>query len=162
MSLTEIGDIQTAVQSVFRKLKKLHAKVTPVYDEFGFKAPSAGVLARDLSEKIELSIAQHCQAFEKQPGHPDLWRGGREWEVKICKGTGLTINQSKVLRGENYIVVNYSPDSSVRRIWVLWHAEDGDFSPRKANSNARTINVEAARARIQVLFDADGKLEGDD
>jgi hypothetical protein len=151
---TETADIVTAVQSVFRKLKKLLTKVIPVYVEFGFKAPSAGVLARDLSERIEVAISQHCETFEKRAGHADLWRDTRQWEVKICKGSGMTINQSKVLNGESYIVVNYREDSTVSKIWVIWAPSDGLFSPRKPNSNARSLNLGLARASIQVLYEA--------
>ena len=45
-------------------------------------------------------------------------------EVKICKDSGLTINQSKVIKGENYIVVNYKANSIVKSVWVLWEAQD--------------------------------------
>jgi hypothetical protein len=57
-------------------------------------------MARDISERIEITIAQHSEHFEKRAGHADLWRGEHEWEVKICKGSGLTINKSKILNGE--------------------------------------------------------------
>jgi hypothetical protein len=67
--------------------------------------------------------------------------------VKICKDSGLTINQSKVIKGENYIVVNYKANSVVKAIWVLWAAEDRFFSPRLANSNARTVNPAKAQSR---------------
>ena len=79
--------------------------------------------------------------------------------MKICKDSGLTINQSKVINGENYIVVNYRANSVVNKIWVLWSAQDGFFSPRLKNSNARSINREAAGANIEVLFDAKGPKE---
>ena len=48
----EIEGIVLAVKSAFLKLKNLYGKITPVFDEYGFRAPSAGVVARDLSEKI--------------------------------------------------------------------------------------------------------------
>ena len=57
--------IRLAVHSAFRKLKNLYAKIVPHFDEYGFKPPSAGVVARDLSEKIETSIIQHCESFSK-------------------------------------------------------------------------------------------------
>jgi hypothetical protein len=116
--------------------------------------PSAGVIARDLSEKIEASTIQHCESFTKGNGHCDLCRFDTDWEVKICKDSGLTINQSKVINGENYIVVNYRANSVVNKIWVLWNAQDGFFSPRLKNSNARSINRAAAGANIEVIFDA--------
>jgi hypothetical protein len=46
--------------------------------------------------------------------------------------------------GENYIVLNYKANSVVRSIWVLWNAEDRFFSPRLKNSNARSLNGDAA------------------
>ena len=64
----------------------------------------------------------------------------------LPKGTGLTINQSKVIAGENYIVVNYKGNTQINKIWVLWDAHDDFFSPRKSNSNARALNkTRAAR-----------------
>ena len=146
--------IVLAVQSAFRKLKNLYAKVVPVFEDYGFTPPSAGVIARDLSEKIEKAIVQHCESFSKGEGHCDLGRYEQEWEVKICKDSGLTINQSKVIAGESYIVVNYKANSIVKSIWILWNAEDRFFSRRTANSNARAVNREAASANIEVIFAA--------
>ena len=100
----------------------------PIFENYGFKPPSPGVVARDLSEKIETSIVQHCPSFSKGPKHCDLSRGGCEWEVKVCKDSGLTINQSKQIAGENYIVVNYRTQTQVARIWILWNATDELFS----------------------------------
>jgi hypothetical protein len=72
--------------------------------------------------------------------------------VKIAKGSGLTINQSKTIAGENYIVVNYTAAIQVTKIWVLWNASDALFSPRKANTNARAALAALAQANIQTLF----------
>jgi hypothetical protein len=144
--------IVLAVSSAFRKLKNLYAKIIPIFQDYGFTPPSAGVIARDLSEKIEKAIVQHCESFAKGNGHCDLSRVGEDWEVKICKDSGLTINQSKVIAGENYIVVNYRANSQVRSVWILWDARDEFFSPRLKNSNARTLNREAAKANIEVIF----------
>ena len=83
-----------------------------------------------------------------------LCRFEQDWEVKICKDSGLTINQSKVIKGENYIVVNYKANSLVTAVWVLWAAEDRFFTPRLANSNARAIDREAAKGNIEVIFEA--------
>ena len=155
LSADERDGLTVAVQSVFRKLDKLYAEIVPRFEEFGFSPPSAGVVARDLSEKIEDSIRQHCKTFAEGPGHVDLQRQGEPWEVKICKDSGLTINQSKRVAGENYIVINYRSPSLIRRIWVLWRAEDGFFAPRKPNANARTMRRAAAASNIEVLFEAD-------
>lgn len=154
LTVDEREGIILAVSSAFRKLKNLYTKIVPIFEDFGFKPPSAGVIARDLSEKIEKAIIQHCESFTKGNGHCDLCRFNQDWEVKICKDSGLTINQSKVINGENYIVVNYKANSIVNRIWVLWAAQDGFFSPRLKNSNARSINREAAAANIEVIFDS--------
>ena len=143
-----------AVLSVFRKLDKLYAEIVPRFKEYGFRAPSAGVVARDLSEKIEESIRQHCKTFESGPGHVDLQRNGEPWEVKICKDSGLTINQSKRVDGENYIVINYKSPSHVKSIWVLWRADDVFFAPRKLNTNARAMRRQAAEASIEVIYRA--------
>ncbi len=152
LTVDERDGIVLAVQSTFRKLKNLYAKITPHFDEYGFKPPSPGVVARDLSEKIETSIIQHCESFSRGNGHCDLGRFGQDWEVKICKDSGLTINQSKVVDGEHYIVVNYKPDTTVGKIWILWNAEDRFFSARRANSNARTIDATAASNSVEIIF----------
>jgi len=148
----ERDGIRLAVQSAFRKLKNLYAKIVPIFQSYGFTPPSAGVIARDLSEKIEASIIQHCESFTGGKGHCDLCRFDEDWEVKICKDSGLTINQSKVIRGENYIVVNYRANSEVTKIWILWNAQDALFSARKANTNARALNLAAAANHVEVIY----------
>src|SRR5580765_6733431 len=154
LSADERDGIVLAVSSAFRKLKNLYTRIVPIFEDFGFTPPSAGVIARDLSEKIEKAIIQHNESFTKGSGHCDLCRFDRDWEVKICKDSGLTINQSKVINRESYIVVNYKANSVVKSIWVLWNAEDRFFSPRLSNSNARSLNREAARSNIEVVFEA--------
>ena len=146
--------LTVAVQSVFRKLDKLYREIVPRFQEYGFRPPSAGVVARDLSEKIEESIRQHCATFDSGPGHADLQRDGEEWEVKICKDSGLTINQSKRVAGENYIVINYRSPSHVKSVWVLWRAEDAFFAERKPNTNARAMRRQAAEANIEIIYKA--------
>ena len=155
LSEDEQTGLTVAVQSVFRKLDKLYAEIVPRFKLYGFRPPSAGVVARDLSEKIEESIRQHCKTFDEGPGHVDLQRSGQPWEVKICKDSGLTINQSKRVDGENYIVINYRSPSDVRAIWVLWRAEDAFFSPRRQNTNARALRRQAAKMNIEVIYKAD-------
>jgi hypothetical protein len=154
LTADEREGIILAVNSAFRKLKNLYAKVVPIFEDFGFTPPSAGVIARDLSEKIEKAIIQHCDSFSKGTGHCDLCRFDQDWEVKICKDSGLTINQSKVINGENYIVVNYKANSVVKSVWISWEAQDRFFSPRLKNSNARAINRNAAKEHIEVIFTA--------
>jgi len=151
----EIEGIVLAVKSAFLKLKNLYDKITPVFDEYGFKAPSAGVVARDLSEKIETSIIQHCRTFTRGLKFADLSRFNKRWEVKICKDSGLTINQSSVIDSENYIVVNYKDNSRVKKIWVLWEARDEFFSQRRKNSNARTADLKKSAPHIQLIYQAD-------
>jgi hypothetical protein len=146
--------ITLAVQSAFTKLKNLYREIVPIFESYGFKAPSPGVIARDLSEKIEASIIQHCASFSKGLKHCDLSRGDHDWEVKICKDSGLTINQSKQIAGENYIVVNYKANTQVTRIFVLWDATEEFFSERRANSNARGMLASVAHANIDVLYAA--------
>jgi hypothetical protein len=154
LTADERDGIILAVSSAFRKLKNLYTKIVPIFEDFGFKPPAPGVIARDLSEKIEKAIIQHCESFAKGSGHCDLCRFGQDWEVKVCKDSGMTINQSKIINGENYIVVNYKANSHVKTIWVLWNAEDRFFSPRLKNSNARGINRAAAVKNIEVIFDS--------
>lgn len=156
LSADERDAIVVAAKSAFAKLKNLYREIAPIIERYGFTVPSPGVIARDLSEKIETSIVQHCGSFSKGAGHADLTRNGQDWEVKICKDSGLTINQSKSVAGENYIVVNYKASSQVTRVWVLWNAADELFSPRKANTNARSLRTSDAAAQIEVLFAASG------
>ena len=107
LTADEHEGIVLAVNSAFRKLKNLYARIVPIFEDFGFTPPSAGVIARDLSEKIEKAIIQHCESL-KGNGHCDLCRFDQDWEVKICKDSGLTINQSKVINGENYTGSSFS------------------------------------------------------
>src|SRR5437016_13337320 len=93
LTADEREGIVLAVSSAFRKLKNLYARIVPIFEDYGFTPPSAGVIARDLSEKIEKAIIQHCESFTKGTGHCDLCRFDQDWEVKICKDSGLTINQ---------------------------------------------------------------------
>lgn len=158
LTADEHEGIILAVSSAFRKLKNLYARIVPIFEDFGFTPPSAGVIARDLSEKIEKAIVQHCESFSKGIGHCDLSRFGDEWEVKICKDSGLTINQSKVIHGEHYIVVNYKANSIVKSIWILWDAQDAFFSPRKRNANARAMRRETAAGNIEVIFEMPKKV----
>ena len=81
-------------------------------------------------------------------------RLGEDWEVKSRKDSGLTINQSKVIKSETYIVVNYKANSVVTKIWILWNAQDDFFSPRKSNTNARSLNIHDASSNIEVIFSA--------
>jgi len=148
----ERDGIVLAVKSAFSRLKNLYRKITPVFTDYGFAPPSPGVMARDLSERIEKSIVQHCESFSRGEKYCDLSRGGCDWEVKIAKGSGLTINQSKQVAGETYIVVNYTPDIQVTKIWVLWHAQDAMFSPRRPNTNARSLRLVAAAPNVELLF----------
>lgn len=152
LSVDERQGIVVAAQSVFVKLRNLYKEIESTFLKYGFTAPSAGVIARDLSEKIEIAITQHCNTFTKGIGHCDLGRDGQPWEVKICKGGGLTINQSKQIAGENYIVVNYTADTKVSSVWVLWDARTEFFSARKPNTNARSLVKGLAEPNIEVLF----------
>ena len=152
--------IVTAVKSVFSRVGKLYGQITPAFIDYGFKPPSPGVLARELSEKIEASIVQHCGTFSGGHGHCDLCRNGFDWEVKIAKNSGLTINQCKQVAGETYIVVNYTSDGQVKKIWVLWRPDDTMFSPRRGNANARAVRVSQAQSQIEVLYEAPKKIAG--
>lgn len=152
LTLEEIEGIVLAVKSAFLKLKNLYSQIVPIFNEYGFKPPSAGVIARDLSEKIETSIIQHCRTFSKGIRFNDLARFNKRWEVKICKNSGLTINQSAVINKENYIVINYKDNSTIKSIWILWEAEDQFFSERRKNSNARSLEKSNARHNIQEIY----------
>jgi hypothetical protein len=151
----ECEAICLAVRSAFRKLGNLYREIAPIFTRYGLTTPSPGVLARNLSEEIEVAIAQHCSAFTKPGTHHDLQRCGDMWEVKICQHTGLTINQSATVRGEHYIVVNYSKvNVTPTRIWILWGARSEWFSPRRLNSNARALVMrDTPTQAVQLLYD---------
>ena len=51
-------------------------------------------------------------------------------------------------------MVNYKANSLVKSVWVLWEAQDRFFSPRLKNSNARSLNRNAAAGNIEVIFEA--------
>jgi hypothetical protein len=159
LSPEERDAIVTAVKSVFSRVGKLYKQITPTFVEYGFKPPSPGVLARELSEKIEASIVQHCDTFARGQGHCDLSRNGFDWEVKIAKNSGLTINQCKHVAGETYIVVNYTNDGQVKKVWVLWRPDESMFSPRRDNANARAVRVRQAQSQIEVLYEAPKKTK---
>jgi hypothetical protein len=42
---------------------------------------------------------------------------------------------------------------------VLWTAEDGFFSPKKSNTNARSLLLNGASSRIEMLFVAETELD---
>lgn len=65
LSDDERDAIVLAVKSAYTKLKNLYQEITPIIQKYGFTVPSAGVIARDLSERIETSIVQHCSSFSK-------------------------------------------------------------------------------------------------
>jgi hypothetical protein len=138
--------IVVAAESVFLKIANMHDELRPIFVRYGFRMQSAGVVSRDISEKIEEQIVLHCKTCTRDQGFSDLGRHGQRWEVKIAKGKGLTINQSSQIRGENYIVVNYLKHSALRRVWVLWEAEDQFFTPLKPHLNLRTILSDVAAA----------------
>ena len=146
--------IVTAAKSVFRKLENLYKKIEPIFVECGFTSSSSGVVARDLSEKIESSIRQHCLTFRKGIRHQDLSRYNKRWEVKICKNSVLTINQSATVNKGNYIVINYDANFQIKLVWVLWNAQDRFFSQKKSNSNARHLLKSQAMGNKEELYKA--------
>lgn len=154
LTAEEQAAIVLAVQSAFSKLRHLYHKIQPIFESLGFVAPSPGVIAHDLSEKIAASIVQHCPSFTRGQFHGDLQRDGFDWEVKVCRDSGLMINQSKVIKGESYVVVNYKADAQVVQVWVLWNAHDHFFSSRRANSHARALISTVSSTHIQVLQSA--------
>jgi hypothetical protein len=146
--------IVVAAESAFLTLGKLYKELLPIFGKYGFKPQSAGVISRDISEKIEEQIVLHSDSFTRGARFCDLARQAQDWEVKVCKDRGLTINQSAQIHGENYIVVNYVKPSTLRRVWILWQAEDRFFTARKPNLNLRTILHDIARSNIEVVFDS--------
>jgi hypothetical protein len=46
---------------------------------------SAGVVSRDVSEKIEEQIVLHCKSFSRGIGFSDLARHGQQWDVRILQ-----------------------------------------------------------------------------
>jgi hypothetical protein len=155
LSTEENAAIITGISSVFLRLRNAYAEIQPIFQKYGLKAQSPGLVARDLSEQCEIAIRQHCATFSEGRNYCDLARGSEDWEVKVCRDSGLTINQSTTVENKNYIVTNYlSTESiaSITRIFILWDAADVFFSPRKRNSNARALRIGAAERNIQVLF----------
>lgn len=146
--------IVLAVRSAFAGLRSLYEEVEPIFERHGFSAPGISALARDLAQQIETAIVQHCPSFTKGARHRELQRDGRNWHVQVSKDSDLSISQSKVVPGENYIVVNYKGQADVFRIWVLWDAQDHFFTPKRLHSNARALIAPLAKPRIDVLYEA--------
>jgi hypothetical protein len=158
LTADEQRGIVVAVQSAFRKLANLYEELLPTFARYGFKPQSAGVVSRDVSEQIEAQIILHCKTFTKGVGFSDLARYGQQWEVKISKGRQLTINQNARIHGENYIVVSYADDTSLRRVWVLWQAEDRFFTPRQPHLNLRRFCHGVASENVEVIFEPEEEL----
>lgn len=77
----ERDGIVLAVKSASTKLRNLYAKIAPVFNSYGFRAPSAAVVARDLSDKIETSFIQHCPSFERNAIALNMFRSESAIEV---------------------------------------------------------------------------------
>jgi hypothetical protein len=75
-------------------LANLYEALLPIFQRYGFRPQSGGVISRDVSEKLEEQVVLHCKSFKKGKGFSALARHGQRWEVKICKGRGLAINQN--------------------------------------------------------------------
>jgi len=145
--------IVMAARSAFAAMRSLFDEVEPVFERHGFAGPTTSAVARDLAQQIETAIVQHCPSFSKDDRHRDLQRDGRNWHVQVSKDSDLSINQSKVIAGENYIVVNYKGQADVFRVWVLWDAQDHFFTPKRVHSNARALIAPLAKPRIDVLYE---------
>lgn len=153
LTTDEAQEIVLAIQSAFKIAANIHAEIVPIYEKYGTPPPSKPAIARTVSENAQVSIARHSKTFKAGVKHADLQRDGLPWEVKIKKGTGMTINQcSPPKRGSTYIVANYTASLEVRRVWILWEPTPELFSPRRENANARALNMTRAYSHIQVLF----------
>jgi hypothetical protein len=96
LTKTERRALIVAAESALLKLANLYAKLLPIFTRYGFKSQSAGVISRDVSEKIEEQIILHCSTFTRGAGFADLAQHGQRWEVTICKGSGLTIARGQL------------------------------------------------------------------
>jgi hypothetical protein len=143
-----------AVRSTFDRLRNVYLRIAPLFAEAGFKPPSPGALARDISEKIQTEVVSHCPSFSRGPKFVDLARAGFDWEVKIKQKSGFTINGCHVAAGETYLAVNYTADVRVVKIFVLWHAAEEMFSARTTKAQARAFLIRKGGVHVQVLFSA--------
>lgn len=129
------ADNLSTCQRGVREHRSRRTNGVPVFESYGFTPPSAGVIARGpLREDRDIDRSALRVVHPRAPGTAICAASVLIGEVKICKDSGLTINQSKVINGENYIVVNYRANSQVVRVWILWEAQDRFFSPRLKNS----------------------------
>jgi hypothetical protein len=123
--------IVLAVNSAFRKLKNLYARIVPIFEDFGFTSPSAGVIARDLSEKIEKAIIQHCESFSKGTGHCDLTTSKTHHvAVESVEGNLRHVQRSECLRSlphRNRSIRNLTPFRPAFRLFIEKNAF-GNFS----------------------------------
>src|SRR5262249_39991000 len=81
------------------------------------------------------------------------WQDVVEREYHLWNRHRLVTNQSKVIHGEDDIVVNYKANSAIRSIWVLWNAEDRFF--RRVLKVERAISQPRRRRHIEVIFASD-------
>ena len=79
----------------------------------------------DVARHIAARLCQSAPNFVRR-GRTVLRRHGQLWALHVQQGPGLTLSES-VVEGQHYLVVNCDEHPLVRRIWVLWHAQRGDF-----------------------------------
>ena len=88
LTAAERSGLVVAAQSAFLKIANLYEEVAPIFQKYGFKPPSAGVISRLVSEKLEEQVVLHCSTFAKGAGFADLARHDHRWEVKSARVAG--------------------------------------------------------------------------
>jgi len=76
LTVEEKRGVIVAAESAFLKLGNLYDELLPIFARYGFKPQSAGVVSRDVSEKIEEQIILHFKSFTRGDGFADLARHG--------------------------------------------------------------------------------------
>ena len=105
----------------------------------------------DVARHIAARLSGSAPTFVLR-GRTVLRRHGQLWALHVQQGPGLTLSES-VVEGQHYLVVNCDEHPLVRRIWVLWHAQRGDFicasvgSPLRRFVFAQPVERESRRRR---------------
>jgi len=90
----------------------------------------------DVAHLVAARLCGSAPTFVRR-GRTVLRRHGQLWALHVQQGPWLTLREP-VVEGQHYLVVNCDDHPLVRRIWVMWNAQRGDFETvREAGSPLR-------------------------
>ena len=80
----------------------------------------------DVARLMARRLCGSAPTFVRRGRAWELQRHGRRWTLHVQQEPGLTLREP-VVEGQHCLVVNCDDQPLVTRIWVLWHAQHGDF-----------------------------------